>query len=62
MAYKQTAKELGIRFRIGKYGIQFLKRGPGGKIYKLVGITPLDGWIFDPKEVVRHFRENGFEI
>lgn len=53
--YGETAKKLGIKWRIGKYGIQFLKRDPSGKIYKLVGITPLDGWIFDPQQIVEAF-------
>lgn len=65
MSYKQTAKELGIKFRIGKYGVQF-GRGltPNNFRYgwKIIRIVPLDGWILDNKEVVRHIRENGLEL
>lgn len=60
--YAKVAKELGIRFRIGKYGINFLPRNPLGKPYKLIQITPLDGWVTDPKEVERIMRERGLEL
>jgi len=60
--YADLAKEFGCAFRIGKYGVKFLQRDPGGKIYKLVSIIPLNGWITDPKEVERVIRENGMEL
>lgn len=60
--YRKVAKDFGIKWRIGKYGIRFLPKGPNGKIYKLVQITPLDGWITDPKEVERIMRERGMEL
>lgn len=41
--YKNLAKEFGCHLRIGKYGIKFLPKDPGGKPYKLFSITPLDG-------------------
>lgn len=54
--YKKIAKDFGIKFRIGRFGIKFFPRDPGGKIYKLVQITPLDGWITDKKEIIRAIR------
>lgn len=65
--YKKLAKEFGCHLRIGKYGVKFLPRTPEndqGKssIYKLVQITPLNGWITDPVEVERLIRENGMEL
>ncbi len=55
MTYSETAKELGIRWRVGKYGIKFLQRDPNGKIYQLITIVPLDGWFFDPHEIIESF-------
>lgn len=59
--YKELAKEFG-GLRIGKHLIQFFPRDPGGKIYKLLQIVPLTGWITDPKEVERVIRERGMEL
>ena len=59
--YKNLAKEFG-GIRIGKYVIQFLPKDPSGHIYKLVQITPLTGWVTDPKEVERIMRERGLEL
>lgn len=59
--YAQLAKEFGL-IKIGKYGVKFLPRDPSGRIYKLVSITPLTGWITDPKEVERIMRERGLEL
>lgn len=61
MSDKETAEELNIRFRIGKYGVQFLPKAPGGRIYRLMSIIPLDGWITDPDsdlEVIGNIYEN----
>lgn len=59
--YKQLAREFG-GIKIGKCVVRFLPRNPGGKIYKLVQIVPLTGWIADPKEVERIIRERGMEL
>lgn len=59
--YKQLAKELG-GIRVGKKLIDFLPRDPTGRIYKFIQITPLTGWITNPKEVERIIRENGMEL
>lgn len=59
--YKQLAKEFG-GIRVGKHLIQFLKRDPNGRIYKLVEVIPLTGWITNPKEVERIIRERGMEL
>jgi hypothetical protein len=59
--YKQLAKEFGL-IKIGKYGIKFLPRDPIGRVYKLMTVTPLTGWITEPKEVERVIRENGMEL
>jgi hypothetical protein len=62
MTYKQTAKELNVHYLFGRWGFTFSSSLPGGgKSYRL-RLVPLDGWITDPKEVERHFRENGFEL
>jgi hypothetical protein len=61
MTYKETAKKLGIKYRIGKYGFQFLPKDPNGKPYKLLSITPLDGWLFDD-EMFREMQKRGFEL
>lgn len=53
--YRETAKRLGIRFRIGKYGLVFLNRDPTGRIYKLMQVVRLDGWSFDPQEIIESF-------
>lgn len=60
--YKHLAKEFGCVARIGRYGIKLLPRDPGGKVYKLLSIIPLDGWVTDPKEVERIMRERGLEL
>jgi hypothetical protein len=59
--YKQLAKEFG-GIRVGKHLIQFLPKDPNGKIYKLVQVIPLNGWVTDLKEVERTIRENGMEL
>lgn len=59
--YKQLAKELGL-IKIGMYGIKFFPRDPIGRVYNLMTITPLTGWITNPKEVERIVRENGMEL
>lgn len=59
--YKQLAKEFG-GIRIGKYVVKFLQRDPTGKVYKLVSIIPLTGWITDKDEVERIIRERGMEL
>lgn len=62
MTYKETAKELGIRWHLWKYGIKFLQKDPSGNVYKLVSIIPLDGWILDPKEVNKFMKERDYEL
>ncbi len=59
--YKQLAKEFG-GIRVGRHLIQFLKRDPSGRIYKLVEVIPLTGWITNPKEIERIIRERGMEL
>lgn len=57
--YKDTAKKLGIRYRVGKYGVEFGSSTPlpgmKKKWWKLVRITPLTGWIFDPHQITEAF-------
>lgn len=60
--YGNLAKEFGCKFRVGKYGIKFLAKDFNGKVYKLVQVIPLDGWISNPKEVERIMRERGMEL
>ena len=60
--YKELAKEFSCQLRFGKYGIKFINRDPIGKVYKLVQIIPLTGWITNPKEVERIMRERGLEL
>ncbi len=60
--YKALAKKFGCTFRIWKYGIKLLPRDPNGKVYRLLNITPLDGWITDPAEIERIMREKGLEL
>jgi hypothetical protein len=56
MTYKETAKKLGIKWHIGKYGFKFGYKpypdGMKGK-WRPIWIEPLDGWIFDPHEIVQ---------
>lgn len=58
---KTLAKEFGV-IKVGKYGVKFLPKDPNGHIHKLISITPLTGWITNPKEVERIIRERGLEI
>lgn len=59
----KVAKKLGIRFRVGRFGIRFFPKTPSGiRRYKLFSIVPLDGWITDPKEVTKIMRERGLEL
>jgi len=60
--YAEITKKLGLKYRIGKYAIQFLPRDPGGRVCRLFSIVPLDEWITDPKEVERIMRERGLEL
>ena len=60
--YKLVAKELGVHYLFGRWGIQFIPRDPAGHIYELFSLVKLDGWILDPKEVERIMRERGLEI
>ena len=60
--YKQLAREFGCQLRLGKRGIKFLPTDPGGKIYGLLQVIPLTGWVTDPKEVERVIRERGMEL
>lgn len=60
--YAKTAKKLGIKYRVGKYGVQFLPKDPSGRIYRLFQIVQLDNWVTDPKEVERIMRERGLEL
>ena len=53
--YKAVAEKLGIKYRIWKYGFEFLPKGPDGKIYKLFQILPLDGWTWDEHEIKEAF-------
>lgn len=53
--YAATALKLGIKHRIGKYGIEFGRaNAPNGKKYgwKVVRLTPLDGWTFESHEII----------
>lgn len=50
--YKKVAKELKVIYLFGKYGFQWKPTDPSGKVYKLFDIVRLDGWIFDPHEIV----------
>lgn len=60
--YAVLAKEFGCHLRVGRYGVVFLPRDPGGNIYRLVSVIPLWGWVTDPKEVERVIRERGMEL
>jgi hypothetical protein len=42
--YKDTAKQLGIKYLFGRWGLDLLPKDPNGKIYRLVQFVPLDGW------------------
>ena len=58
MTYSETAKVLGIKYRVGKYGIRFGRRlAPTGSKsgWELVQMIPLDGWSFDPHEIIESF-------
>lgn len=60
--YDVVAKNLGIKHRIGKYGISVGRKkypyGMKGSWWPLIQITPLDGWVFDPKEIVEAFADD----
>jgi hypothetical protein len=58
MTYKETAKELGIKYRIWKYGFTFKSGLDNRWRFRIV---PLDGWLFG-EEMIREMRENGFEL
>jgi hypothetical protein len=58
MSYKETAKELGIKYRIWKYGFTFKSKLDGRRRFRIVR---LDGWLFGD-EMVRGMRERGLEL
>lgn len=60
--YAALAKEFGCHLRFGKRGVKFFPRDPDGNIYKLFQVTPLDGWITDPKILEHIVKENGYEL
>lgn len=57
MTYKQTAKELGVRWRVWKYGIRFGRpQSPAGPYgFWGVRLVCLDGWSFDSHEIIESF-------
>lgn len=57
MTHAEIAKKLGYKYRIGKYGINLLPHTLGGG-RKLISVTSLDGWIFDPKEIAQAFADD----
>lgn len=60
--YRKVAESLGIRYLFGRWGISFYSKLPEGHKMWRIRLIPLDGWITDPKEVVRIVRENGMEL
>lgn len=60
--YRKVAKELNVHYLFGRWGFTLSSSLPGGEKRYLPRLIPLDGWITDPKEVERHFRQNGFEL
>jgi hypothetical protein len=61
-AYRETAKQLGVRHLFRRWGISFSSRLPGGRKTWRIRIIPLDGWVTDPEEVARIMRERGMEL
>lgn len=53
-SYKETAKQLGIKYRIWRYGLAHDHRSPMSN-RKYFHIVRLDGWSFDPQEIVEAF-------
>lgn len=60
--YREIARKLNVHYLFGRWGLQLLPKDPGGKIYRLFTIVPLDGWVTDSKEVERIIRERGMEL
>ena len=60
--YRQVAKELGIKYLFGRWGISFGSKFPEGNRTWRIRLIPLDGWITNPKEVERIMRERGLEL
>jgi hypothetical protein len=55
MTRAETAKRLNCSLRIGKYGFKLYGHKLGGG-RKLISMTTLDGWIFNPKEIENAMR------
>lgn len=54
--YKQVAKQLGVRYLFGRWGVSFYSAIPGEGKYWRFKLVPLDGWSFDPQEIINAIR------
>lgn len=53
--YKEVAQRLNCSFRVGRYGVKLLGRKLNGGV-RLFSVTKLEGWIFDPEEIIEAIR------
>ena len=51
--YRKVAKELGVKYLVGRWGFSVNSKAWG------IRFVPLDGWITDPKEIVKEITKQG---
>lgn len=55
MTYKQVAKKLEVRYLFGRWGAKLWKQSLSGNRQFKPRLIRLDGWIFEPHEIIEAF-------
>lgn len=50
--YREVAGKLGVKYLFGRWGIKFHSESPVGKGHWGIRLIPLNGWTFDPHEII----------
>lgn len=53
--YRKVAKELNVHYLFGRWGFTLASSLPGGGKSFGLKLVPLDGWSFDPHEIIESF-------
>lgn len=60
--FRKVAKELGVKYLFGRWGISFGSKFPGGGRRFRIKLIPLDGWITDPHEVYKEMKKRKYKL
>lgn len=60
--YRYVAKQLGIKYLFGRWGISFYSKMPEGDKHWRIRLIPLDGWTLGRTEVYHTMKKKDFKL